>query len=407
MCAENVSVEKKCSIKLEDLLDGNGNGALQIIEGDAQKGNAAAMELLAVLYEYGAGEAQKDEQAALDLHEEAAEKGNIDAVGRLARAYRYGELGLKRDDDKAFELAKEGALSENLHSILVLARLYTDGQVVDRNIKKAIDYYQKAAEWKDPISLFLCGKAFYQGLSGVVEKDEIDKSKGEEMLAESAELGNYSAMKELAKIYSDRSEFLEEAEEWLYRAYLIGNKKEKSSALSLLGAFWYGEAENLPAKMVLQKSVELDSGNKDAKEYLDLVNIGSELIGDGDTIECSFCCSSQDEVNKLIKAENNCYICDRCVKEFVTIARRIMKYDDGSESRYLMRMYAVGQICGIKDSRQKNSARDELRCIFCHKPYSKKRYIMVSDGLYGICNECIDLCLDIIKESEEDEEDES
>ena len=39
----------------------------------------------------------------------------------------------------------------------------------------------------------------------------------------------------------------------------------------------------------------------------------------------------------------------------------------------------------------------EVRCSFCRKPHSKVQKVIAGPGGVYICNECVDLCVDILK----------
>ena len=45
----------------------------------------------------------------------------------------------------------------------------------------------------------------------------------------------------------------------------------------------------------------------------------------------------------------------------------------------------------------KYDKNNELRCSFCGKPQSQVRKLINGNGLY-ICDECVQLCVDILKE---------
>ena len=102
--------------------------------------------------------------------------------------------------------------------------------------------------------------------------------------------------------------------------------------------------------------------------------------GSGELLSCSFCGKYQKQVKKLI-AGPDAYICDRCVDRVHTV------------------LAAVGKTAStpIATIRQlSDEARDEC-CSFC----GKGRHLveaMAAAGDSRICNECLDLCDEIISD---------
>jgi ATP-dependent protease Clp ATPase subunit len=94
--------------------------------------------------------------------------------------------------------------------------------------------------------------------------------------------------------------------------------------------------------------------------------------GDKKALRCSFCGKKQDEAQKLI-AGPSVYICDECIDRCVEILNR----------------------------------DTALRCSFCSKKRKEvKRLIAgsdavkppVADSQVGICNECLEICVEILED---------
>ena len=87
---------------------------------------------------------------------------------------------------------------------------------------------------------------------------------------------------------------------------------------------------------------------------------------------CSFCFKSQHEVRKFI-AGMNMYICNECVE------------------------VGVGLVAGDDVEAEVQAGQEHVHCSFCDKPLGEVATIVAGPGT-NICNECIDLCVEIITE---------
>ncbi len=112
----------------------------------------------------------------------------------------------------------------------------------------------------------------------------------------------------------------------------------------------------------------------------------------GPALSCSFCGRSRKEVAKLI-AGPGVYICDRCVRR----ATRLSVEAPGEGwAEGPLRMEAPGS---------------EARCSFCGKQAARHGALLVTSGREAapggkvgqdgprICDECLDLCLEILAET--------
>ena len=88
---------------------------------------------------------------------------------------------------------------------------------------------------------------------------------------------------------------------------------------------------------------------------------------------CSFCFKSQHEVRKFI-AGTNMYICNECVE------------------------VGVGLVAGDDGEAEVQAGQEHVHCSFCDKPLGEVATIVAGPGT-NICNECIDLCVEIIADS--------
>ena len=100
----------------------------------------------------------------------------------------------------------------------------------------------------------------------------------------------------------------------------------------------------------------------------------------GNHLSCSFCGKSQKQVKKLI-AGPSAYICDGCLRHVHTV------------------LAAPGQvvstpIAGIQAVEGEPGAG---QCSFCAKPRNRVA-AMASAGTTRLCNECLALCDEIVRE---------
>ena len=82
---------------------------------------------------------------------------------------------------------------------------------------------------------------------------------------------------------------------------------------------------------------------------------------------CSFCGTPQDQVQRLI-AGPNVSICDACVARFLT-------------------------------SQEARQEQHDLRCSFCGRPQRQVSFLAVGPQGVSICNLCLDLCQEIIRQA--------
>lgn len=95
-------------------------------------------------------------------------------------------------------------------------------------------------------------------------------------------------------------------------------------------------------------------------------------------LSCSFCGSSQEQVDKLIAGPHG-YICDGCVSR----AHAVIAAPDHTAST------PIATIQRVTDETES--------CSFCGK-HRRQVAAMVSTGDMQICDECVELCDEIISE---------
>jgi ATP-dependent protease Clp ATPase subunit len=88
---------------------------------------------------------------------------------------------------------------------------------------------------------------------------------------------------------------------------------------------------------------------------------------------CSFCGKEQDQVQRIIAGPKGVYVCDECVIAFL----------EGN----------IGAHNEIEAS-----TRQDHRCSFCGKKRNQVQRLIGGPNGVNICNQCIDLCREIIED---------
>jgi ATP-dependent protease Clp ATPase subunit len=99
-----------------------------------------------------------------------------------------------------------------------------------------------------------------------------------------------------------------------------------------------------------------------------------------DLLSCSFCGKHQKQVKKLI-AGPGVYICDECMARVHTVLA-------AAGATASTRIAAIAQV---------PDADGAEPCSFCGKPRDRV-VAMASTGHAQICNECVELCDEIVAE---------
>ena len=108
------------------------------------QGNADGYWTLALAYHHGRG-VKRDINKAIELYQQGALAGSDSCKHNLACEYMSGE-NIKKDQKKGFALIKEAA--ENGHGLAMrdLGRCYQFASGTPGNMKKAVEWYEKALE---------------------------------------------------------------------------------------------------------------------------------------------------------------------------------------------------------------------------------------------------------------------
>lgn len=146
--------------------------------------------------------------------------------------YKNGQ-GKEKDEDKAEalfeEAAKEIAKSpEELEGKIYIAEacdlvgvIYYNGDGVDQDYAKAMEWYSKAADLGNASAMIWIGYMYYFG-----EGVEVDYAKAMEWYSKAADLGNASAMNNIGVLYHDGlgvDQDYAKAMEWFLKSVDAGN----------------------------------------------------------------------------------------------------------------------------------------------------------------------------------------
>jgi ATP-dependent Clp protease ATP-binding subunit ClpX len=104
-------------------------------------------------------------------------------------------------------------------------------------------------------------------------------------------------------------------------------------------------------------------------------------LPDRKTYACSFCGKNQDYVQRLIAGPDYVFICDECIKLFAA-------------------KYTAGQ-AELHTSSEPQVTEKESRCSFCNKKLSKVQRLFMGHNRANICEECIFLCMVILREEQQ------
>ncbi|KAJ4750823.1 ERAD-associated E3 ubiquitin-protein ligase component HRD3 [Rhynchospora pubera] len=168
----------------------------QITEYQAQRGNAAAMYKLGLLYYYGLRGLRRDHAKARYWFFKAVEKGDTRAMELLGEIYARG-AGVERNYTKAFEWLSLAAKQQYYSAYNGLGYLYVKGYgVEEKNLSKAKEYFQIAAEHKEPGGHYNLGVLYLKGLG--VKRDVVTACN---LFLVAANAGQPKALYQVAKLF--------------------------------------------------------------------------------------------------------------------------------------------------------------------------------------------------------------
>ena len=174
-------------------------------------------------------------------------EGNLEAQCELAREYYYHfEPGMSKDDvkkgaKKGFDLWKDAAEKGYTKAYAPLAFCYYNGSGIEKDYKKAVEYFNKSIEAKvDNSSIILhLGICYFEGLGIDVDYDKAYKCFTQVATDEDMQIQG-KAQLYIGKCYYDGKGVKQDREE-AYKWFVEANDNEIAIAESNLGdCYFYG-----------------------------------------------------------------------------------------------------------------------------------------------------------------------
>ena len=111
----------------------------------ATLGDLVALTKVGELYEHGLG-VDADMRKALSYYEQAAEQGHKSSARKMGLIYLYGNSSISAQPEKGIALLQMAADKGDIDAMLELANAYASGFGVSESSKKALYWWQKAAD---------------------------------------------------------------------------------------------------------------------------------------------------------------------------------------------------------------------------------------------------------------------
>ena len=172
---------------------------------------------------YRNGHKYKDVEKAISYLQKGAELGDVTCQWLMGHCYFNGQDGLAKNGKLAeYWLSKAAAQNHDI-AMALLAYMYDDGKLVKRDIQKANELYQKAAELGNAEAAYNLAYSYLNG-DGV----EIDNERAFALMKKAAEIGYDAAQRVLGMMFANGIGCLKNktaARYWLKFA-LKGNDRE-------------------------------------------------------------------------------------------------------------------------------------------------------------------------------------
>jgi|GEM_PF-5446218 len=160
-----------------------------------------------------------------------AEQGDVDALNEIGNMYFDGQ-GVEKDDKKALEYYTKAAEKGDTDALINIGVMYANGQGVEKDDKKAFEYLTKAAEKGNANALINIGWMYSDGKG--VEKDD---KKAFEYLTKAAEKGNAVALFNIGVMYAN-GQGVEKDDKKALEYYTKAAEKGDAMALYIIGAMY-------------------------------------------------------------------------------------------------------------------------------------------------------------------------
>ncbi|XP_023519772.1 ERAD-associated E3 ubiquitin-protein ligase component HRD3A-like [Cucurbita pepo subsp. pepo] len=167
----------------------------QILEYQAQKGNAGAMYRIGLFYYFGLRGLRRDHAKALIWFSKAVDKGEPKSMELLGEIYARG-AGVERDYTKALQWLTRASKHPSFSAYNGIGYLYVKGYGVEKNFTKAKEYFEKAANNDESGGHYNLGVMY---LKGIGVKRDVKKACTHFIVAANA--GQPKAFYQLAKMF--------------------------------------------------------------------------------------------------------------------------------------------------------------------------------------------------------------
>lgn len=171
-------------------------GALEWLEKGAALGDPVSMLDAAMLYDYPDFEGADDEKSE-KLLRKSADRGYPEAWYTLGRDYFEG-VHEEKDIKKAYELMEKAAEAGHTQSAVDMWGQFLDCEeeieeaIPELSEKKLLHYLKQAADWENDEALYLLGQYY---------SENDDSRNAEKYLKKAMDLGNLDAQVELGSLY--------------------------------------------------------------------------------------------------------------------------------------------------------------------------------------------------------------
>lgn len=204
---------------------------------------------------------EQDDIAAADYWERSAKLGNPNAQYALGKLWLENGTG---DPEQAVAWIAKAAEGGNADAQYSLAKLYRDGESVERDIGRAVEFFMLSAEQKNEYAAFALGKLYLAG-----EDIPCDVDAAIKWLSVSADLGNSFAQYTLAKLYLTGEDVAKNVPEALKLLHQSAEQENKFAEYQLGRIYLAGE--DVPKDVeaaILWLSRSADRGNQFAQYAL-------------------------------------------------------------------------------------------------------------------------------------------
>ena len=158
----------------------------------AQSGDPAAQTLIAEIYENGHGLPKNTKEAAV-WYEIASKAGNREAQFSFAMKLLAGR-DVPKDQERGFELMRKAALAGHPQAMFNHANNIVDRRPTSAGYRKALPFYEKAAEHRIPDAYYALSQIYKSGSANGIQ----DPKRAKIWLEKAAQKGMAIAQIELA-----------------------------------------------------------------------------------------------------------------------------------------------------------------------------------------------------------------